>query len=256
MDPRVRPADDGKRKMILPRRNQLQTLRTGAIPIAVLSDFKGLRRLFHRTRSSSHGPSSLTMSQCIVVIKSLKVRACGSVLPARPAAAAIDKRKSRVRPFGKKMSSFQKSIAERGISNHKGRPKRTCRRWPISRSSRSAARRRARHGFERQPDSVRTGDDCLQRSLPCICYHPLFVFNQGSAIWNAPLSVPAMFMAPMVGRPRNYLQAPAGSQRHFSLVKVSDWTHSRFHYGRHLANVALKTSLPCRRIAGAKFSDR
>jgi hypothetical protein len=191
MDPRVRPADDGKRKMILPRRNQLQTLRTGAIPIAVLSDFKGLRRLFHRTRSSSHGPSSLTMSQCIVVIKSLKVRACGSVLPARPAAAAIDKRKSRVRPFGKKMSSFQKSIAERGISNHKGRPKRTCRRWPISRSSRSAARRRARHGFERQPDSVRTGDDCLQRSLPCICYHPLFVFNQGSAIWNAPLSVPA-----------------------------------------------------------------
>src|ERR1700722_5524964 len=45
----------------------------------------------------------------------------------------------------------------------------------------SAARRRARHGFERQPDARQTGAERLELwngHYECICYHPLFVFNQ------------------------------------------------------------------------------
>ena len=34
----------------------------------------------------------------------------------------------------------------------------------------------------------------------CTCYHPLFVFNQYMAIWNAAPCAPAMFTAPMDGR--------------------------------------------------------
>ena len=45
----------------------------------------------------------------------------------------------------------------------------------------SAARRRARHGFERQPDARQTGAERLELwngHYEWICYHPLFVFNQ------------------------------------------------------------------------------
>src|SRR5277367_1637502 len=42
----------------------------------------------------------------------------------------------------------------------------------------SAARRRARHGFERQPDARRTRNERLERPLRMHLLSPLFVFNQ------------------------------------------------------------------------------
>ena len=42
----------------------------------------------------------------------------------------------------------------------------------------TAPRRRARHGFERQPDARRTGAERLNGHYECTCYHALFVFNQ------------------------------------------------------------------------------
>jgi hypothetical protein len=66
----------------------------------------------------------------------------------------------------------------------------------------SAARRRARHGFERQPDARQTGAERLELwngHYECICYHPCSC-STSSAIWSAAPSAPAMFTAPMNGR--------------------------------------------------------
>src|SRR5215467_10195088 len=41
-----------------------------------------------------------------------------------------------------------------------------------------AERYLARHGFERQPDTWRTGNSVWNGHYDCTCYHPLFVFNQ------------------------------------------------------------------------------
>jgi hypothetical protein len=42
----------------------------------------------------------------------------------------------------------------------------------------SAARRRARHGFEREPDHGEQEYSVWNGHYDCTCYHPLFVFNQ------------------------------------------------------------------------------
>src|SRR5262249_36817482 len=48
---------------------------------------------------------------------------------------------------------------------------------PCARSP-PAKKHRARHGFEREPDPWRAGDEAWNGHYACTCYHPLFVFNQ------------------------------------------------------------------------------
>jgi hypothetical protein len=42
----------------------------------------------------------------------------------------------------------------------------------------SAERYRARYGYEREPDTRRTGEQRLERPLCLHLLHPLFLFNQ------------------------------------------------------------------------------